>query len=184
MGCVVPRWRTNRCSSRRAPSRRSRAWRKPASAIGSCANWICNDRPNRRPHIVMAYIKGTTLRTLLHRNSRLSPARVNRILAQLCEALQAARAQGIVHRDLKPSNLRVVDADTPYEKIKVMDFGLAKLVGSERRGLPMFHKSADTGTDFAVGTPGYISPEQVRAEESGHRADLYSVAILLYELMT
>jgi serine/threonine-protein kinase len=76
----------------------------------------------------------------------------------------------------------VCDADTPYEKIKVMDFGLAKLV-NERRNLPMFHRT-ETGTDFAVGTPGYISPEQVRGDESGHRADLYSVGIILYELLT
>src|SRR4051794_17471705 len=117
------------------------------------------------PCIVMEYIKGVTLDTLLHRNGRLNPARVNRILAQLCEALQAAHGEGIVHRDLKPLNLMICDADTPYEKIKVMDFGLAKLVSSEGRGLPTFHKSSETGTDFAVGTPGYISPEQVRGDE-------------------
>ena len=133
------------------------------------------------PCIVMEYIRGITLDTLLMRNSRLNPARVGRLLGQLCEALQAAHSEGIVHRDLKPANLMVVDPDTPYEKIKVMDFGLAKLV---EMGGPMFHKASDTGSDFAVGTPGYISPEQVKGEEMDHRSDIYSVGIILFELLT
>src|SRR3954447_19277758 len=61
------------------------------------------------PCIVMEYVKGVSLDTLIHRNGRLGPARVNRILGQLCEALYAAHAEGIVHRDLKPGNLMVVD---------------------------------------------------------------------------
>jgi serine/threonine-protein kinase len=135
------------------------------------------------PCIVMEYIKGITLDVLLHRNGRLSAGRVSRILSQLCEALQAAHAEGIVHRDLKPANLMIVDPDTPYEKIKVMDFGLAKMFGDDH-GMGMYHKSTETGADFAVGTPGYISPEQVRGEEVGHRSDLYSVGVILYELLS
>jgi serine/threonine protein kinase len=134
------------------------------------------------PCIVMEYIKGITLDTLLMRNKRINPARIGRLLGQLCEALQAAHAQGIVHRDLKPANLMVVDPETPYEKIKVMDFGLAKLV--ETGSKPMYNKVSDTGADFAVGTPGYISPEQVKGEEMDHRSDLYSVGIILFELLT
>jgi serine/threonine-protein kinase len=133
------------------------------------------------PCIIMEYIRGITLDTLLHRNGRLGAPRANRLLAQLCEALQAAHTQGIVHRDLKPANLMVVDPDTPYEKIKVMDFGLAKLLDGSQMSM---HKSLDTGADFAVGTPGYISPEQVRGDEMDHRSDLYSVGIILYELLT
>jgi serine/threonine-protein kinase len=131
------------------------------------------------PCIIMEYIRGVTLDTLLHRNGRLTPGRVGRLLGQLCEALQAAHAAGIIHRDLKPTNLMVVDPDTPYEKIKVMDFGLAKLVQPS----PM-QKVSVTGTEFAVGTPGYISPEQVRGEEMDQRGDLYSVGVILYELLT
>jgi serine/threonine-protein kinase len=133
------------------------------------------------PCIVMEYIRGITLDTLLHRNNRLSPARAGRLLGQLCEALQAAHQEGIVHRDLKPANLMVLDSDTPYEKIKVMDFGLAKMLD----GNPVnCRKVTDTGADFAVGTPGYISPEQVRGEEIDHRSDLYSVGVILFELLT
>ncbi|MBM4067923.1 MAG: serine/threonine protein kinase [Planctomycetes bacterium] len=132
------------------------------------------------PCIVMEYIRGITLDTLLKRNGRLSPARAGRLLGQLCEALQAAHGQNIVHRDLKPANLMVVDGDTPYEKLKVMDFGLAKLLVQNPFKLK---KASDTGADFAVGTPGYISPEQVRGDEQDHRSDLYSVGVILFELL-
>jgi serine/threonine-protein kinase len=130
--------------------------------------------------IVMEYVRGVTLDTLLHRNGRLSPPRVGRLLGQLCEALQAAHSQGIIHRDLKPANLMVVEPDSPYEKMKVMDFGLAKLVDGWTRSM---HKVSDTGSEFAVGTPGYISPEQVRGEDMDRRSDLYSVGIILFELL-
>jgi serine/threonine-protein kinase len=133
------------------------------------------------PCIIMEYIRGVTLDTLLQRNGRLGAPRVGRLLGQLCEALQTAHGQGIIHRDLKPANLMIVDPDTPYEKIKVMDFGLAKLVDAPQMAM---HKSSDTGGDFAVGTPGYISPEQVRGDEMDQRSDLYGVGIILYELLT
>jgi eukaryotic-like serine/threonine-protein kinase len=80
---------------------------------------------------------------------------------------------------LKPANLMVVDPDTPRERIKVMDFGLAKLIEGET-----IRKVTDTNVDFAVGTPGYICPEQVRGEEMDHRGDLYSVGVMMYELLT
>lgn len=132
------------------------------------------------PCIVMEYIRGTTLDALLANNGgRLSPGRVGRLLTQLCEALQAAHDQGIIHRDLKPANLMVVDPDTPYEKIKVMDFGLAKILGR-----PLVRKPGASEGDFAVGTPAYICPEQIRGDEMDHRGDLYSVGVILYELLT
>jgi serine/threonine-protein kinase len=134
------------------------------------------------PCIVMEYIKGVALDMLLQRNGRMMPPRVGRLLYQLCEALQAAHTQGIVHRDLKPANLMVIDPDTPYETVKVMDFGLAKLVDDAK--MAGHHKPMATGVDFAVGTPGYISPEQVRGEAMDHRSDLYSVGVILFELLT
>ena len=93
--------------------------------------------------------------------------------------MQAAHTEGIIHRDLKPANLMVVDPDTPYEQIKVMDFGLAKLLG------PFDGQQGNiTGTEFAIGTPGYMCPEQAKGEEMDHRGDLYSVGVILYELLT
>ncbi len=132
------------------------------------------------PCIVMEYVKGTNLETLLAKNGRMSAPRVNRIMGELCEVLQAAHDEGIIHRDLKPANLMIVEPDTPRERIKVMDFGLAKLIEGE----PSARKVTDTNVDFAVGTPGYIAPEQVRGEEMDHRGDLYSVGIMMYELLT
>src|SRR5262249_433101 len=122
------------------------------------------------PCIVMEYVRGISLDDLLLRNGRLSPMRVGRLLGQLCEVLRAAHSAGMVPRDLKPANLMVVDPDTPYEKIKVMDFGLAKLVDTPR--IPL-EQITDTNTEFAVGTPGYICPEQVRGEQMDHRGDIY-----------
>jgi eukaryotic-like serine/threonine-protein kinase len=131
------------------------------------------------PCIVMEYVKGVNLETLLKKVGRMSPPRVERIISQLCDVLQAAHDEGIIHRDLKPANLMISDPDSPKERIKVMDFGLAKLVedGPSR-------KVTDTNVDFAVGTPGYIAPEQVRGEQMDHRGDLYSVGVMIYELLS
>jgi serine/threonine-protein kinase len=131
------------------------------------------------PCIVMEYIRGVTLDTLLLRNGRLTPKRAGRLLGQLCEVLQAAHSEKIIHRDLKPANLMVVDPDTPYEKIKVMDFGLAKLVDPKS-----FRKATGSGPEFAIGTPGYMCPEQARGADMDHRGDLYSVGAILYELLS
>jgi serine/threonine-protein kinase len=131
------------------------------------------------PCIVMEYVKGVNLETLLAKNGRMNAARVGRIIGELCEVLQAAHDDGIIHRDLKPANIMIVEPDTPRERIKVMDFGLAKLMEAET-----LRKVTDTNVDFAVGTPGYIAPEQVRGEEMDHRGDLYSVGVMMYELLT
>jgi serine/threonine protein kinase len=135
------------------------------------------------PCIVMEYVRGVNLEHLLAKDKRFAPARVGRVLGQLCEALQAAHDQGIIHRDLKPSNIMVVDAETPKERIKVMDFGLAKMIDPDEPEAQL-KKITDTNVDFAVGTPGYICPEQVRGDPVDHRGDLYSVGVLAYELLT
>jgi serine/threonine-protein kinase len=132
------------------------------------------------PCLVMEYVKGVNLETLLARSGRMSPARVGRIIGELCEVLQAAHDENIIHRDLKPANLMIIDPDTPRERVKVMDFGLAKLLDNE----DLIKKVTDTNVDFAVGTPGYICPEQVRGEEMDHRGDIYSVGVIMYELLT
>lgn len=129
--------------------------------------------------IVMEYIRGITLDNLLRKNGRMSPPRVGRLLGQLCEVLHKAHSMGIVHRDLKPSNLMVLEPDTPYEIIKVMDFGLVTILDPRSR-----KKLTNTATEFAIGTPGYMCPEQVKGEQMDHRGDLYSVGVILYELLT
>jgi serine/threonine-protein kinase len=129
------------------------------------------------PCIVMEYIKGKSLDTLLQDNGgKLEPVRVGRLLRQMCEVLYAAHSAGIIHRDLKPANLMIVEPDTPHELLKMMDFGLAKGDG--------FNPVTAPNTEFAVGTPGYMCPEQARGEEMDHRGDLYSVGVILYEMLT
>ncbi len=129
--------------------------------------------------IVMEYVKGINLESLLQKNGRLSFGRVARIVTQLCDVLGAAHEQNIIHRDLKPANIMISEPDTPKERVKVMDFGLAKLLDDGQ-----LKQVTDTAVDFAVGTPGYIAPEQVRGEMMDHRGDLYSVGVMLFELLT
>jgi eukaryotic-like serine/threonine-protein kinase len=135
------------------------------------------------PCIVMEYIRGVNLESLLVKNGRFTPARVGRLVAQMCEVLQAAHDQNLIHRDLKPANLMIVDHDSPREKIKVMDFGLAKLVDADAAAAAAadYHTSS---AEFAVGTPGYICPEQVKGDPVDHRGDIYSVGVMMYELLT
>ncbi len=128
--------------------------------------------------IVMEYVKGGNLEKLLEKLKKMTAPRVVRLMVQLCEVLQAAHDEGIIHRDLKPANLMLVDPDTPKERIKVMDFGLAKLIDDGE-----LQRVTDTSVDFAVGTPAYICPEQVRGEAMDHRGDLYSVGVMAFELL-
>src|SRR5262249_20728384 len=97
-----------------------------------------------------------------------------------CDVLQSAHEAGIVHRDLKPGNLMILHPGTPQETVKLMDFGLAKMAS-------MLYISPEELVDFtlpaASGTPEYISPEMVRGNELEARADLYSVGVILFELL-
>ena len=132
--------------------------------------------------LVMEYIPGITLEQLRRGTRRLDPERVGRLLVQLCRALHAAEALKIIHRDLKPANLMVVDPETPEEKLKVMDFGLAKPAST----LYLPKERLDDPEHFfsACGTPEYICPEQARGDEVDHRGDLYSTGVILFELLT
>lgn len=127
------------------------------------------------PCLVMEFAPGVTLDKLLAKNGPFSPMRIRRILSQFCDVLQAAHDASIIHRDLKPANLMVLDPDTPFEKLKVMDFGLAEMAGPPPAGAPRQH---------AVGTPGYMSPEQVAGGHVDHRGDIYSVGAILYQLLS
>jgi serine/threonine-protein kinase len=133
------------------------------------------------PCIVMEYLQGVTLDRLLARNVRFNPMRLHRFVSQLCSVLGAAHELGIVHRDLKPGNLMVLDPDSPQERIKVMDFGLAQNVRPHGQLAP---GETIRPKEFAVGTPGYMAPEQVRGEEVDQRSDLYSVGAILFQMLT
>jgi tetratricopeptide (TPR) repeat protein/predicted Ser/Thr protein kinase len=120
--------------------------------------------------ITMEYIDGQDLRSMVKTGGKPSPAKCVEIIQQVCLALEAAHAEGVVHRDLKPQNI-MIDAQG---KVYVMDFGIARSVGSE--GLTM--------TGALVGTPEYMSPEQVKGEDVDGRSDIFTLGIIFYELLT
>jgi hypothetical protein len=99
-----------------------------------------------------------------------------RLLLQLCSALGAAHAQGIVHRDLKPGNLMLVSTRTDTDVLKVLDFGMAKLIDAGSRTI--------TDRNQVIGTPGYLSPEQIQKETVDERTDLYAFGCIGYELLS
>ncbi|VTR95006.1 serine threonine protein kinase : Uncharacterized protein OS=Streptomyces sp. HPH0547 GN=HMPREF1486_05159 PE=3 SV=1: Pkinase [Gemmata massiliana] len=133
------------------------------------------------PCLVMEYVPGITLEDLLTKHRQLSPERVGRLLGCFCHALQAAHDAGIIHRDLKPSNLMVMNADTERETLKVMDFGFAGFAAKPHIQLA---ELTGHGPIYAIGTPGYVSPEMIRGDRVDTRSDLYSVGVILFEMLT
>jgi serine/threonine protein kinase len=133
------------------------------------------------PCIIMEYVRGVGLDEVLRKRRFVMPERVGHLLVQLCQALHAAHASGIVHRDLKPANLMVMGPDTPKEFLKVLDLGLAQLTAKPY--LPL-EKLQGSGDEFAAGTPAYVCPEQLRGDPTDHRGDIYSLGVVLFELLT
>ena len=121
--------------------------------------------------LIMPLVTGGTLRDELDRHGKLTPARVEEVLTQLLDALGHAHASGIIHRDLKPENVFVRQDDS---RVLLADFGIARSAMDE--GLTL------TGT--SLGTPNYIAPEQIDGADLDGRADLYSLGMLGYELLT
>lgn len=122
-------------------------------------------------HLVMELVRGKSLEDILRGRGRpLAPRESLAIIAQAADGLSYAHEMGVVHRDIKPANLLVSDDG----RVKIMDFGIARVQGSVRL----------TRTGTAVGTPLYMSPEQCRGGEGDERSDIYSLAIVLYELLS
>jgi eukaryotic-like serine/threonine-protein kinase len=132
------------------------------------------------PCVVMEFIPGVTLEALLTRHKRLPVEQVYRLLIPLCRALAYGHARQVIHRDLKPANLMVTDPDTPNESVKVMDFGLAQLAAKPHISLA---KLQGKNSMDVCGTPVYLAPEGMRGDTIDHRVDIYSVGIMLYELL-
>ena len=124
---------------------------------------------NGRPFFSMQVVEGLSLKEVIA-GKDLPIDRILEIAIQVCEGLQAAHDKGIIHRDIKPSNI-LLDS---HGRARIVDFGLADIRGSEHL----------TKTGSTLGTIGYMSPEQVRGEESDHRSDLFSLGVVLYELIT
>lgn len=121
-------------------------------------------------YIVMEYVQGRTLQDLLREESRLTPERSTEIGEAVARALSAAHAKGLVHRDIKPGNIMI----TREGQVKVMDFGIARATSSD----------TVTQTAAVLGTAAYLSPEQAQGETVDGRSDIYSLGVVMYEMLT
>jgi serine/threonine protein kinase len=131
------------------------------------------------PYLVSELLEGSSLAERL-KAERLSVRRSTEFGLQIAEALTAAHERGIVHRDLKPDNVFI----TPQDRIKILDFGLAKLTAPELSlGSPDATVAAATIANTILGTPGYMSPEQARGQAADHRSDIFSFGCVLYEML-
>ena len=124
--------------------------------------------------LIMELLRGHDLAAMISRHGRGKPSQVAAVLHQVGKAMGAAHRAGFVHRDLKPQNIMLLDGTGPLS-VKVLDFGIARLT---TRG------STLTGTGVVVGTPTYMSPEQIQGRPLDHRSDIYSLAVVGYEALT
>jgi serine/threonine protein kinase/tetratricopeptide (TPR) repeat protein len=123
-----------------------------------------------RYYITMEYVHGEDLKRLIRKVGQMPPGKAVSIAQQVCHGLSEAHSLGIVHRDLKPQNIMVDEAGNA----KIMDFGIARSL----------HTESLTGTGVMIGTPEYMSPEQVEGKDIDRRSDIYSLGIILYEMLT
>jgi hypothetical protein len=132
------------------------------------------------PYLVMELLEGEALSALLAREKTLELGRCLSIAVPVCDALQVAHDQGIVHRDVKPENV-FLHRGTDGEIVKVVDFGIAALLNTADASTVA---NKLTATNVVVGTPAYVAPERVIGEDYDGRADVYSVGVMIYEMLT
>src|SRR5690242_18636998 len=133
---------------------------------------VFTDGEHSRMYMVMEWVEGRLLRTIMSEKRKLPVERAVKITLGICDALSYIHSKGIVHRDLKPENIMVDDQDN----IKLIDFGIAGKEGSRRL---TFAKLSQV-----MGTPEYISPEQVKGKRGDARSDIYALGVMLYEMLT
>jgi len=133
---------------------------------------VLNDEERSQRYMVLEWVDGRLLRQILNEAKILPPERATKITVGICKALDYIHSQGVVHRDLKPENI-MVDAE---DRTKLIDFGIAANAGSRRL---TFAKLTQ-----AMGTPDYISPEQVKGKRGDARSDIYALGIMFYEMLT
>ena len=131
-----------------------------------------NDEERSRTYMVLEWVDGRLLRTILNEEKKLPIERATKIALGMCDALDYMHKRGIVHRDLKPENIMVDENDN----IKLIDFGIA--LKEDARRLTFVNVSN------MLGTPDYISPEQVQGNRGDQRSDIYALGIMLYEMLT
>jgi serine/threonine-protein kinase len=131
-------------------------------------------------YIVMEHLEGKNLGQMVRHEGPLEPTRAISVLLQACAALEEAHQKGIVHRDLKPENIFLCNQGGIRDYVKVLDFGLAKVTEREMRPGSMIL----TQEGMVFGTPEFMSPEQAQGKILDARSDIYSLAVILYELIT
>ena len=131
-----------------------------------------------RSYIVMEYLEGHDLSRVLIETGPMHPARATHIMKQVLRGLSAAHDKGIVHRDMKPENVFLTARGDNPDFVKIMDFGISKVIDAHDSKVRL------TETGAVVGTPIYMAPEQARAEQTiDHRADVYAVGVMFYEML-
>ena len=133
---------------------------------------VFKDDRHSRVYMPMEWVEGELLRKKLSAQRKFTPERAARMMARICEALDYIHSHGVVHRDLKPENIMV----GPDDEIKLIDFGIAANEGSRRLTF--------AGLSNTMGTPDYISPEQVKGKRGDARSDIYAAGVMLYEMLT
>ena len=130
------------------------------------------------PFLVMEFVKGRSLHEIMQKEGAMSPQRAFEFISAIAAGVGAAHRQNIVHRDLKPLNIMVQDDVPPSEGVKILDFGLAKIKSGELLG--SFIQAQTSGL---MGSPFYMAPEQWGDEEPDARADIYSLGVILYQML-
>jgi hypothetical protein len=139
--------------------------------------------PDGGAYLVMELVRGEDMRRVLTREGRLPVTRATRILSNVCAAIDAAHREGVLHRDVKPENILLAGSETD---VKVLDFGVAKLVasGGDDRGPEGAAGTVLTVEGTIVGTPAYMAPERLRGEPLDARSDVFSLGVLAFEMLT
>jgi tRNA A-37 threonylcarbamoyl transferase component Bud32 len=132
--------------------------------------------PGGRPYIVMDFVEGPTLLDVLQHEGCLDLPSMAEIFIQICRGLNHAHRKGIVHRDLKPSNIKLAEGDLNSVVVKILDFGIAKILKDDEQQL--------TRAGDIIGSPLYMSPEQCKGEALDARSDIYSLGCMMYQTIT
>ncbi|MGE5760102.1 MAG: serine/threonine-protein kinase, partial [Gemmatimonadota bacterium] len=143
-----------------------------------CAVYDFGETPEGLIYLAMEFVEGVPLTDLIEQKGALPLVRATAIFKQTADALQAAHDLGIVHRDLKPDNIMVARGRDGSDVVKVVDFGIAKAVGGDETGQKV------TKTGLVVGTPEFMSPEQLSGDKVDGRSDLYSLALVYFRMLT
>jgi serine/threonine protein kinase len=141
-----------------------------------CGIYDFGETPEGMIYLAMEFIEGSSLSGIIEKNGALTPARAASIIHQTADALQVAHDYGIVHRDLKPDNIMIAQARDKSDLVKVVDFGIAKASSSDAQKV--------TKTGLVVGTPEYMSPEQLSGDKLDGRSDIYSLGLVAFNCLT